>query len=110
MNRVDAERMGPPAKLAVVTATGYAYERDDGVSVAPIGVLGPSPENNHAWTSGQHCKLQYGLCAHIVIKHNNLRIKRSGLANYPRSIWSRLGESYDPPRGAINREGPRRSQ
>ena len=41
LNRVDTERMGAPAKLVVVTATGYAYERDDGVSVVPIGLLGP---------------------------------------------------------------------
>ena len=39
--RVDVNRMGPPAKLVIVTATGYAYEREDGVSVVPIAALGP---------------------------------------------------------------------
>ena len=40
-DRVDIKRMGAPSKLVVVTATGYAYERPDGVSVVPIGLLGP---------------------------------------------------------------------
>ena len=40
-DRVDTARMGEPANLLVVTATGYAYRRPDGVSVAPIGALGP---------------------------------------------------------------------
>lgn len=31
----------PPKSLVVVTATGYAYTRPDGVSVAPISTLGP---------------------------------------------------------------------
>lgn len=31
----------PPAKLLVVTATGYGYERADGVAVAPVTALGP---------------------------------------------------------------------
>lgn len=39
--KVDTERVGPPAFLAVVTATGYAYTRPDGVQVIPIGTLGP---------------------------------------------------------------------
>ena len=39
--RVDTERMGEPAKLLVVTATGYAHERSDGVAVAPLTLLGP---------------------------------------------------------------------
>jgi len=39
--RVDTERMGGPSKLLVVTATGYAYERPDGVAVAPLALLGP---------------------------------------------------------------------
>ena len=38
---VDARRSGRPAKLLVITATGYAYERSDGVAVAPITLLGP---------------------------------------------------------------------
>ena len=40
-NKVDTERMGVPAKLLVVTATGYGYERPDGVSVVPVTALGP---------------------------------------------------------------------
>lgn len=31
----------PPAFLAVITATDYAYRRDDGVWVIPLGCLGP---------------------------------------------------------------------
>ncbi len=40
-DNVDTQRMGEPAKLLVVTATGYAYERSDGVAVAPLALLGP---------------------------------------------------------------------
>ncbi|MGD9696090.1 MAG: ATP-binding protein [Thermoleophilia bacterium] len=37
-----AERVfRPPAALAVVTAGAYAYTRDDGVAVIPLGCLGP---------------------------------------------------------------------
>ena len=39
--RVDSGRMGNPTKLLVITATGYAYERADGVAVAPLTLLGP---------------------------------------------------------------------
>ncbi len=39
--RVDTRRSGAPGVLAVITATGYAYLRDDGIAVVPIGVLGP---------------------------------------------------------------------
>jgi nucleoid-associated protein YgaU len=39
--RVDAERHGPPAALAVITGWGYAYRRPDGVGVIPIGALAP---------------------------------------------------------------------
>lgn len=38
---VDTSAIGPPAALAVITATGYGYQRPDGVSVIPIGALGP---------------------------------------------------------------------
>ena len=38
---VDTSRIGPPAKLLVVTATGYGYERPDSVAVAPVTALGP---------------------------------------------------------------------
>ena len=39
--RVDTARCGDPAALAVVTSTGYGYQRPDGVAVIPVGVLGP---------------------------------------------------------------------
>ena len=38
---VDTSRIGPPAKLLVVTSTGYGYQRPDGVAVAPVTALGP---------------------------------------------------------------------
>lgn len=38
---VDTEVCGKPAALVVITGTGYAYQRPDGVSVVPIGALGP---------------------------------------------------------------------
>lgn len=40
-DRIDTRRCGKPGVLAVITSTGYAYMRDDGVAVIPIGVLGP---------------------------------------------------------------------
>jgi predicted AAA+ superfamily ATPase len=39
--RIDISKAGEPKALAVITATGYAYLRDDGVGVVPIGTLGP---------------------------------------------------------------------
>ncbi len=38
---VDTDKIGKPASLAVVTGTGYAYIRDDGIAVIPIGTLAP---------------------------------------------------------------------
>ncbi|MCP3935952.1 MAG: ATP-binding protein [Actinomycetia bacterium] len=38
---VDTDKIGEPASLAVVTGTGYAYIRDDGIAVIPIGTLAP---------------------------------------------------------------------
>lgn len=40
-DKLDGGRTGPPARLAVITATGYAYERPDGVCVAPLTSLRP---------------------------------------------------------------------
>ena len=40
-DKVNLERAGEPAKLLVVTAGGYAYEREDGVAVAPLTALAP---------------------------------------------------------------------
>jgi len=37
----DARVIRPPASLVVLTATEYAYRRDDGVIVVPLGLLGP---------------------------------------------------------------------
>lgn len=40
--KVSATRLGKPASaLLVVTATDYAYRRQDGVYVVPLGLLGP---------------------------------------------------------------------
>lgn len=41
VENVDTARVGNPAAVIVVTATGYAYTRTDGVVVAPITALGP---------------------------------------------------------------------
>lgn len=38
---IDSEQEAVPAFLAVVTYTGFAYRREDGVFVIPIGCLGP---------------------------------------------------------------------
>lgn len=40
-NKVDQTIMGAPSFLLVVTADGYAYRRNDGVYVVPIGCLRP---------------------------------------------------------------------
>jgi len=39
--RVDTGKHGEPAFLGVITGTGYAGRRRDGVHVVPIGALGP---------------------------------------------------------------------
>jgi len=39
--KVDTTRVGEPATLAVVTATGYGYTRPDGIVVIPAATLGP---------------------------------------------------------------------
>ncbi|MBM6403091.1 ATP-binding protein [Phycicoccus sp. CSK15P-2] len=40
--KVDTAKVGEPAVLGVITATGgYGYTREDGVVVVPIGALGP---------------------------------------------------------------------
>ncbi|WNM24602.1 ATP-binding protein [Demequina capsici] len=40
-SKVDTSKMGDPAALGVITASGYGYTRPDGVVVLPIGALGP---------------------------------------------------------------------
>ena len=37
--RIDTLKIGPPIALGVITATGYAYTRPDGVHVIPVGSL-----------------------------------------------------------------------
>ncbi len=39
--KVDTTKIGEPATLAVVTATGYGFTRPDGVVVIPAATLGP---------------------------------------------------------------------
>jgi len=39
--QIDTRRSGKATFLAVVTASGYAYQREDGIQVIPIGALGP---------------------------------------------------------------------
>ncbi len=39
--KVDTGKHGKPAVLGVIVGKGYGYLRDDGVSVIPIGALGP---------------------------------------------------------------------
>lgn len=41
VEQLDTERVGRPAALGVITATGYGYRRADGIMVIPIGALGP---------------------------------------------------------------------
>ena len=40
-NRVDTDRSGQPAALAVITGGGHGYQCPDGVGVIPVGALGP---------------------------------------------------------------------
>ena len=40
-SRVDTAATGEPLALSIITGSGYAYVRDDGVAVIPIGALGP---------------------------------------------------------------------
>lgn len=39
--QIDTTKSGEPACLGVVVGSGYGYVRDDGISVIPIGALGP---------------------------------------------------------------------
>ena len=40
LRRIDTDKMGEPAFMAVITGTDrYAYRRDDGILVIPIGAL-----------------------------------------------------------------------
>jgi predicted AAA+ superfamily ATPase len=39
--QIDTRRTGEPAFLAVVCGSGYGYRRADGITVVPVGALGP---------------------------------------------------------------------
>lgn len=40
-DKVDTDRVGPPSRLAVITASGYSYDRPDGVAVVSVSALAP---------------------------------------------------------------------
>lgn len=41
-DRVDSSRSGEPVALGVIVGAGaYAFRREDGIWVVPVGVLGP---------------------------------------------------------------------
>jgi predicted AAA+ superfamily ATPase len=39
--QIDTTQSGAPATLGVIVGTGYGYRREDGITVIPIGALGP---------------------------------------------------------------------
>jgi predicted AAA+ superfamily ATPase len=41
INKIDIKKTGNPATLGVIVGQGFGYTREDGVSVIPIGSLGP---------------------------------------------------------------------
>lgn len=41
VKQIDTEKSGAPAALGVIVGSGYAYLREDGICVLPIGTLGP---------------------------------------------------------------------
>ena len=40
-DNVDADRVGMPQRLMVITASGHAYETSDGIAIVPIDQLAP---------------------------------------------------------------------
>jgi len=40
-SRIDTSRVGEPAALGIVVASGWGYTRQDGISIIPVGSLGP---------------------------------------------------------------------
>ncbi len=40
-DKVNTKKAGSPSFLGVITTTGFAYRRPDGVQIVPIGTLGP---------------------------------------------------------------------
>jgi uncharacterized protein len=41
VGQIDTARSGAPATVGVIVGTGYGYVREDGITVIPIGALGP---------------------------------------------------------------------
>jgi predicted AAA+ superfamily ATPase len=41
VKRIDTSKTGDPGSLVVITGSGYGYVREDGISVVPVGALGP---------------------------------------------------------------------
>ena len=41
VSRIDTRKMIEPSILMILSATEYAYRRDDGIYVVPIGCLKP---------------------------------------------------------------------
>lgn len=41
VSRIDTRKMNEPSFLMILSATEYAYRRDDGIYVVPIGCLKP---------------------------------------------------------------------
>ena len=41
VKKIDTTKVGEPAIMAVITGTGIAKKRDDGICVIPIGCLRP---------------------------------------------------------------------
>jgi predicted AAA+ superfamily ATPase len=39
--QVRSQHAGKPAFMMIITASGFAYQRDDGICIVPIGCLGP---------------------------------------------------------------------
>ena len=40
-DRLDLDEVGEPGILGVITSSGYAYRRPDGIVVIPVATLGP---------------------------------------------------------------------
>ena len=38
-DKIDTDKMRPPAALTVITGNGFAYRRPDGVNVVPLSTL-----------------------------------------------------------------------
>ena len=41
VNRVNTDKMGQPSFLMILSATEFAYQREDGIYVVPLGCLKP---------------------------------------------------------------------